>query len=219
MSSAKLCVDEQLNALKGICDLEKDVLSAFSDVMLPIAERYLSASTGSVASGDKIKITKKTAGKTRTTKPKAEGAIPKKNPYHFYVAAQMSTVKAMNIGAKQRMSKIGEMWKATSVDDRSQYKAAADSYNNSIAEATKVDGWLANRDAVIAAANATAHKELTNVTAPVDASASDDVADAVEQEEAEEEEEVVEVPVVVAAPVVVATAPATTVKRKAAKKQ
>jgi hypothetical protein len=216
---AENCVNEQLKSLAAICDLDSEVLGAFKTAMLPIVERHMasngSAPASSAGTGDKIKLNKKGGvAKPRKTKAKVEGDISAKNPYHFYVAAQMTTVKGLNIAAKQRMSKIGEMWKATAVEDRAPYKSAADVYNAHVTEAKKADGWVATRDSIIAAANSLAQKELAavGVHTPVDAVLADQ-ADAVEQEEEqeaeeqEEEEEEVATPVVVAVPVKATPAP------------
>src|SRR5689334_20595261 len=115
MSAAKALVDEQVKSLGSICDLESDVTQAFHAALLAVAERHLAnltTATSSGASGEKIKIGKKT-GTKRATKPK-EDKLSSKNAYHFFVAAKMGEVKAAGVEAKGRMKRIGEMWKALS---------------------------------------------------------------------------------------------------------
>ena len=168
MSNVQTVVSDLLKAISGICDLEDSTQKAFSEVMLPILQTALSASASS-GSGDgtKIKLGKGKGGSKKSSKPKEE-KLASKNGYHFFVAAKMGEVKAAGVGAKERMGKIGGMWKALNDDTRKPYKEMAERYNAHVAKEMQSPDWKARKEAIQAAANAVA-----NQGAPVAVSADD----------------------------------------------
>lgn len=160
--SAKSFVDEQLNALSSLCELDAQTREAFSSALLPIAEAQFSKM--GVTEGGKIKLSKKATGKTRVTKPK-EDKISNKNAYHIFVAAKMAEVKGNNVPAKERMTAIGQLWKALDEDGKKPYAAQAAAYNAYIAEQMKSDDWKTRRDDIMKEANAHAGAPVADVAA------------------------------------------------------
>lgn len=209
MSSAQL-VKELVSALSGICELETDIMNAFRDAMTPIVEKHV-ATLGS-STGEKVKLTKKGAvAKTRTSKPK-EDKLTTKNGYHFFVAAKMGEVKAANVPAKERMKKIGEMWKGLDDAGKQPFKSMAERYNAHIATESKSADWKDRKEAIVAAANAAA-------TAGTGISAGA-LADADDADETATVATVATAPVATPAPVVapvVTPAPVAAAKRAAKK--
>jgi hypothetical protein len=174
--SAKSFVDEQLNALSSLCELDAQTREAFSSALLPIAEAQFSKMGAGVTEGGKIKLSKKATGKTRVTKPR-EDKISNKNAYHIFVAAKMAEVKGNNVPAKERMTAIGQLWKALDEDGKKPYAAQAASYNAYIAEQMKSDDWKARRDDIMKEANAHAGAPVADV--PVEVEAEAEVAEEV----------------------------------------
>ncbi len=160
--SAKSFVNEQLDALSSLCELDATTREAFSSALLPIAEAQFSKMGAGVTEGGKIKLSKKAGGKTRVTKPK-EDKISNKNAYHIFVAAKMAEVKGNNVPAKERMTAIGQLWKALDEDGKKPYAAQAAAYNAYIAEQMKSADWKTRRDDITKEANAHAGAPVAEV--------------------------------------------------------
>jgi hypothetical protein len=165
--SAKAFVDQQLDALSSLCDLDANTRDAFSSALLPIAEAQFAKMASGTTDGGKIKLSKKATGKPRATKPK-EDKISNKNAYHIFVAAKMAEVKGNNVPAKERMTAIGQLWKALDDAGKAPYKTQAEAYNSYIAEQMKSDDWKTRRDEITKEANAHAGANVSDVATVVD---------------------------------------------------
>jgi hypothetical protein len=126
-----------VDALGGVCDLEGEVRAAFTETISQVLGKYYIATEApsAPASGGKISIKKKGAKKASNRKPS-------KNPYHFFVAATMPKVKEDGVEPKQRMKRIGELWKATDDEGKAPFTAMAEAYNAKVAELTAEEGWV-----------------------------------------------------------------------------
>jgi hypothetical protein len=211
-TQSKNFAQKLVSSLSNVCDLEPDVQSAFLAAMEPLVREFVeSVGKSSTGSGEKIKLSKKSGNNKRATKPK-EDTISKKNAYHCYVADKMGEVKAQGVAPKERMGKIGAMWKATSDEDKQPYREMAQRYNDYVVEAMKDTNWKANKDEIIKSANQEAklnsgssasgeddEAATDQPTAESDEAETETVADS-EAGDAEDETDQVEAPVPEPAP-------------------
>jgi hypothetical protein len=203
-------VNEIFEELSKMCELDEATIAAIRPNFLAVIQKNMALMTTTVAPADAPESTGKKVKKASTRKVGTKSdKIPHKNGYHFFVAAKMGEVKAAGVGAKDRMKKIGDMWKELVEEGRKPYQEKARLYNESVDNEMKLPDWAARRTTIVDNANLTAgvaSKKGAEVVVPEAV-----VEEAAAAEEEEEEGAVEVVPVAPVVPVV-PVAPVATVK-------
>lgn len=149
-------VQQLIKTLSETCELESDgiktISESFHSVILPYITSIMAQTGAPVA--EKTKTTKGKAPKKDTSAPKAE-KIPPKNGYHIFVAEKMTEVVTDNsVAPKERMGKIGGMWKGMTEEGKQVYNDKAGKYNAFVTKEVAGGDWVSRQAEIIDAANA-----------------------------------------------------------------
>lgn len=153
MATSENIVKELLDELSKMCELDVDTVNTLRPGLMKVIQKYMTVHSVpvSVGGGNNTKnMAKKATKKSEKTK------IPHKNAYHFYVAAKMGEVKEAGVVAKERMKKIGEMWRELNENDHKPYQASAQIYNEIVDAEMKTTDWESRRGTIIEKANLSA---------------------------------------------------------------
>ena len=87
------------------------------------------------------KKTKQTGGLGSASSTAKKNKTTKLNGYHLFIKEKMPDVKAdTSVAAKERMTKLGQLWKALNADEQSDFKQRAEAINQELEAGDNGDG-------------------------------------------------------------------------------
>jgi len=116
-------VEEIASNISANYGIDDAIVNDFKTMMMNAMAQYY------VYDNDQAKANRK-AAKGKTAASDAPKKPRKTSAYNVYVKKMMQSADLKEVPQKEKMTKIGAMWKALSEDQRAAYKADADAENS-----------------------------------------------------------------------------------------
>ncbi|MEX0598596.1 MAG: hypothetical protein WD512_19090, partial [Candidatus Paceibacterota bacterium] len=115
-------VEEIASNISANYGIDEAIVNDFKTMMMNAMSQYY------------IYDQQQTEGKSKATKGKSSGSDAPKKPrktsaYNVYVKTMMKSDDVKEVPQKEKMTKIGAMWKALTDEQRAAYKVEADAEN------------------------------------------------------------------------------------------